>query len=101
MGEERGEALVAALSVGEALRLGREWLRKVEENMTPDLDAQVLLAHVTGVGRAALLAFPERALMPEQAAAYAALVARREAGEPVAYLTGHREFMGLDLLTDS
>src|SRR5262249_22725980 len=69
--------------------------------MTPELDAQVLLAYVTGVGRAALIAFPERALKPEQATAYAALVARREAGEPVAYLTGHREFMGLDLLTDS
>jgi release factor glutamine methyltransferase len=61
----------------------------------------VLLAHVTGATRATLLAYPERALSPERAARFADLVARRLRGEPVAYLVGHREFMGLDLLTDS
>ncbi len=59
------------------------------------MDAQVLLAHVTGATRATLLAYPERALTPDQAAEYAGLVARRAALEPVAYLTGQREFMGL------
>jgi release factor glutamine methyltransferase len=67
---------------------------------TPALDAQVLLAHVTGVERATLLAYPERLLSEEEAARFAQLVARRQEGEPVAYLVGRREFLGLDLLTD-
>jgi release factor glutamine methyltransferase len=94
-------ALAAARSYGEALRLATTWLRSEGTLDSPELDAQVLLAQVTGMSRPMILAFPERALTPDQAASYAALVARRRAHEPVAYLTGHREFMGLDLLVDS
>ncbi|HEV2239352.1 MAG TPA: peptide chain release factor N(5)-glutamine methyltransferase [Ktedonobacterales bacterium] len=64
-------------------------------------EAEVLLGHVTGAGRATVLAYPERSLTAAQRARLADLVRRRAAGEPVAYLTGHREFMGLDLLTDT
>lgn len=64
---------------------------------TPRLDAEVLLAHVTSMSRASLLAHGSDALRPEQAAAYATLIERRAKGEPVAYLTGHKEFYGLDL----
>jgi release factor glutamine methyltransferase len=63
-------------------------------------DAEVLLAHVAGASRAAVLAFPERTLTEAQRATLGDLVRRRAAGEPVAYLIGHREFMGLDFLTD-
>ncbi len=94
-------ALMAARSYGEALRLAVSWLRGAGTLDSPELDAQLLLAHVVGASRPMLLAFPERALTPEQAESYAALTARRLAHEPVAYLTGHREFMGLDLLVDS
>ncbi len=93
-------APVQARTYGAALSAAAERLRAARVTETPQLDAQVLLAHVTGASRAALLAYPERTLPPEQAAAYAELVGRRAAGEPVAYLTGHREFMGLDFLTD-
>jgi release factor glutamine methyltransferase len=93
-------ALVAARTYGEALRLAVSWLRRAGTLATPELDAQVLLAHVTSASRASILAFPERTLTPQQAEAYAALLALRVAHEPVAYLTGHREFMGLDLLID-
>ncbi|HLZ21571.1 MAG TPA: peptide chain release factor N(5)-glutamine methyltransferase [Ktedonobacterales bacterium] len=86
---------------GDALRAGVGLLREANATQTPDLDAQVLLTHVTGATRAVLLAFPERPLTHEQASAYAALVRRRADREPVAYLTGHREFMGLDFLTDA
>jgi release factor glutamine methyltransferase len=65
---------------------------------TPRLDAELLLAHVLGWGRARLLAERGHVPAPEQAAAFEALVARRAALEPVAYLVGHREFFGLDLL---
>ena len=91
---------MGARTFGTALLVAMERLRAAGITETPQLDTQVLLVHVTGADRAALLAFPERALSPEQAISYAELIARRAAGEPVAYLIGHREFMGLDLLTD-
>ncbi|MGO8947623.1 MAG: peptide chain release factor N(5)-glutamine methyltransferase [Ktedonobacterales bacterium] len=94
------EALASARSYGEALRPAVKWLRQAGVLDTPELDAQVLLSHVTGAPRATLLAFPERPLTPQQAESYAELVALRAAHTPVAYLTGHREFMGLDLLVD-
>jgi release factor glutamine methyltransferase len=65
------------------------------------LDAQVLLAHVLGTDRAALLAHPERILTPAQAAAYRALVERGAAGVPLPYLTGHQAFYDLDLIVTS
>ena len=61
------------------------------------LDAHLLLAHVLGRSRAWLLAHGEDALAPEHAGAFAALVERRQAGEPFAYLVGEREFHGLTL----
>lgn len=101
--EQRGrrEALAAARTYGEALRLAVEWLRAEEASESPELDAQVLLGYVAGAGRATLLAYPERALTDEQARAFAALVGRRAAREPVAYLVGRREFMGMEFVTDA
>lgn len=61
------------------------------------LDARLLLQHVSGCRHTDLIARPETPLAPEPAAAFAALVARREAGEPLAYLVGRKEFLGLDL----
>ena len=98
---EQREALAHATSWGAALLLASGWLRTIPDLSTPDLDAQVLLANVVGVPRATLLAWPERALTAEQAARYAGLVARREAHEPVAYLIGRREFLGLEFQTDA
>ncbi len=57
-------------------------------------DAEVLLAHVLGVDRLAMLAGPDRDI---DAAHFDELVARRAGGEPVAYITGRREFWSLDL----
>ncbi len=75
-GEGSAEALRAAV-----LRIDR-------------LDAEVLLAHLLGVPRLTLLLGPDRQI---DTAAYATLVDRRAAGEPVAYITGSREFWSLDL----
>ena len=61
------------------------------------VDAQVLLAHVLGVGRAWLIAHATDPLPRDRADAFFALAKRRREGEPVAYLTGRREFHGLDL----
>jgi release factor glutamine methyltransferase len=67
---------------------------------SPRLDAQLLLGHVTGWSRAELLAHPERILTPSQTDDFEALVARRAAAEPIAYLLGQREFYGRIFKTD-
>jgi release factor glutamine methyltransferase len=61
------------------------------------LDAQMLLSHLLGQGRAWLLAHDTDALPPEACARFLALIARRAAGEPLAYLLGEKEFFGLSL----
>jgi len=61
------------------------------------VDAQVLLAHALGVDRAWLIAHATDEIARDRADAFFALARRRREGEPVAYLTGRREFHGLDL----
>jgi len=61
------------------------------------LDAQVLLAHLLGKDRAWLVAHGDDALSRERVDAFLVLARRRRDGEPVAYLTGTREFWGLAL----
>lgn len=67
---------------------------------TPRLDAEILLAHVLGWTRTRLLAEPGALPDTAQVTAFEQLVARRAQREPVAYLIGHREFYGIDLLVD-
>jgi release factor glutamine methyltransferase len=67
--------------------------------LTPDearIEVQMLLQHVLKVPRAYLLAHPEQNLDEAQASGYAALLARRSQGEPIAYILGEREFFGLN-----
>jgi len=56
-----------------------------------------LLSHVLARNRAWLIAHADELLAPEAASAFFALARRRRDGEPVAYLTGVREFWGLPL----
>ena len=68
------------------------------------IDAQLLLLHTLGrpdAGRAWLLAHDTDALGDAQHAQFIALCQRRAAGEPVAYLTGRKEFYGLALQVDA
>jgi release factor glutamine methyltransferase len=62
----------------------------------PRASAEVLLAHVLALSRLDLYLRYDQPLSPEELARFKALVVRRRAGEPVAYLTGHREFWSLD-----
>ncbi len=62
------------------------------------LEAEVLLAHVLGTDRVGLYREAHRTLTREERVRFEEMLSRRAAGEPVAYLTGHREFMGLDFL---
>ena len=64
---------------------------------TPRLDAEVLLAHVLAKPRSYLYAWPERCPKTGVTARFEEVVARRMDGEPVAYITGEREFWSLSL----
>ncbi|HEY9102708.1 peptide chain release factor N(5)-glutamine methyltransferase [Chitinimonas sp.] len=66
----------------------------------PVLEARLLLEHVSGLSRTRQAAWPEAELPTAQVGQYRALVGRRLAGEPVAYLVGSREFFSLDLLVN-
>ena len=65
-------------------------------NIDP-LDARVLLRAALGASDAQLAAHPERVPSGTESARFLAWVERRRAGEPVAYLTGEREFYSLAL----
>ena len=79
---------------------GTERLRAAGSE-TPRLDAELLLAHAIGVDRTAVIAHGEAPVGSDAEAAYDALIVRREAGEPVAYLRGIKEFHGIALSVDS
>jgi release factor glutamine methyltransferase len=67
---------------------------------SPRLDAEVLLAHVLHCDRVALYCRFEQPLEKAELDAFRELVRRRVAGEPVAYLTGTKEFWSLPLRVD-
>lgn len=67
---------------------------------TPRLDAELLLGHVLGVERSALAAHPEAPLGQGHVKSLQSYVARRELGEPVAYIRGLKEFYGAALVVD-
>ena len=61
------------------------------------LDAEILLASILEKNRSHLHAWPEKVLPRETCQQFYQLVSRRSSGEPVAYLTGQREFWSLPL----
>jgi release factor glutamine methyltransferase len=70
-------------------------------SQTPRLDAEVLLAHVLGVDRAALIMDPARPVQGAAVRAYQDAVRRRAvAREPVAYITGIKPFRFLEIHVD-
>lgn len=64
---------------------------------SPRLDAELLLAYVLRRDRAYLYSYPESLLPTDQRDHFHALLQRRQQGEPLAYLTGHKEFWSLPL----
>lgn len=83
------------MTIAEVLKLSAEYLQKHGSD-SPRLDAELLLAHALGLRRLDLYLRFDRSLGEPELAAYRSLIARRGKGEPVAYLVGHKEFMGLD-----
>ncbi len=79
---------------------GTERLRAAGSD-TPRLDAELLLAYAIGVDRTAVIAHGDAPVGADATATYESLIARREKGEPVAYLRGIKEFHGIALTVDS
>lgn len=79
----------------------RSWLKNAIAALcggdSPKRDAEILLGFVTGKSRSWLMAFDDTPLTAEQLTQLDALIARRARGEPVAHLTGEREFWSLPL----
>jgi release factor glutamine methyltransferase len=91
--------LVPGTPVGRALVAATQRLEEAGSD-TASLDAQVILAYILGKERGWLFAHYDQALTQEEAETYTDMVARRAAAEPVAYLVGHREFYGLEMMVD-
>ncbi len=87
------------MTLEEALRAAREELsrRRVEDAA---LEAEILLRHVAGLSRSQLYVEFERQIKPDEEKRLRGAIERRAQGEPTAYITGHREFYGLDFLVD-
>ena len=88
------------MTVGEALAHASERLRAAGSE-TPRLDAELLLGWSIGIGRTGILAHPDAPVGADAATRFEAAVGRREAGEPVAYIRGIKEFHGLAFGVDA
>ena len=86
-------------TVESLLRAGIDRLRAARSD-TPRLDAELLLGHAIGADRTVVIAYPNAPISTEAEARYEADLARREAGEPVAYIRGFKEFYGLAFAAD-
>ena len=73
---------------------------KHSDSQTPQLDAEVLLAHALKKPREYILAHPEKSLTKLKIENFKLKIARRSLGEPVAYITGQKEFYGLDFFVN-
>ena len=87
-------------TVREALEDGVARLR-VAGSESARLDAELLLGHVLGLDRTQVLTHPEAPIGDGQREHFDGLLARREAGEPVAYIRGTKEFFGLAFNVDA
>lgn len=80
----------------------RQSLKKATQKLqksnipNPHLEAEILLSHILKKPREFVLAHPEKGLTKSLVTSYKLQVTRRLKGEPIAYITGHKQFYGLD-----
>ncbi|OCG07895.1 protein-(glutamine-N5) methyltransferase, release factor-specific [Gilliamella sp. wkB178] len=76
-----------------------EWLKSasqvLKDSESPKRDAEILLSHVTHKTRTFLMAFSETLLTDDELIALDSFLSRRRDGEPIAYITGEKEFWSL------
>jgi len=70
---------------------------QLPDSPSAKLDAEWLLAAALGKGASYLRTWPDREVLPEVEARFAAYLERRRLGEPVAYILGRQGFWSLDL----
>ncbi|MFC1993248.1 peptide chain release factor N(5)-glutamine methyltransferase [Chloroflexota bacterium] len=87
------------MTIKQALSRGREILaaNNVEDTA---LESELLLRHALEIDRVKLYANLDYEVSPEQEKIFWRLIKRRLKGEPTAYITGHREFYGIDFYVD-
>ena len=83
------------LTIAQALQLGANLLSASEGAAT--LEAEILLCHCLQKSWAHLRAWPETLLGEDVQDCYRRLLARRQHGEPIAYIIGYKEFWSLRL----
>ncbi len=93
----KSELPPSSLSLADLLRLADRRLSAIDFGR---LTAEALLAHVLGLSRAQVLSRLQEPFPPELQPLWETLIERAAEGEPLAYLTGRREFYGLDFLVD-
>jgi len=86
-------AVHSSQTVSDALHTATLMLQRLSSS--PRLDAELLLAHVTGLSRTSFHSHPERELPANAGWSFQQLVKRRMQGEPVAYIRGQQEFWSL------
>lgn len=82
-------------AISELLKQSTQQLAAVSDS--PRLDAEILLAHCLQKPRSYLYTWPEHTPEPQQLTTYNTLLQQRLHGQPIAYLTGYREFWGIQL----
>ena len=87
-------------TIGELLTAGTARLR-ASGSESARLDAELLLGWAIGAERTAVIAHPDAPVGADAAANFEAGLVRREAGEPVAYVRGYKEFHGLAFAVDA
>lgn len=85
-------------TIEEVLNSARGMLK--ESSPSPRLDAEILLSAVTGLGRASLISRSRDEIESELEKRFFGLVTRRTLHEPVAYITGKKEFFGLEFFVN-
>ena len=82
-------------TINQALSGARNKLQTTSPS--PAVDASTLLCHVLGCSPSHLIAWPDKELSQQQAVQFSDILQQRNAGTPVAYITGVREFWSLPL----
>lgn len=71
-----------------------------QNNQDAYFEAETLLAYTLGISRVQLYTYPERSLRQREIESFVRVIERRLHQEPLAYITGHQEFYGIDFYVD-
>lgn len=81
--------------IGDVFKIYRSALNGVYDAKEAEAIALLVTGEITGLSKAAIKAFSDEAISPEQAAKLSQILERLKTGEPVQYILGHTEFYGL------